>query len=79
MAGVKSHQVGMPCWVELSSTDEKGAFKFYSALFGWKDNPISMAPGMFYHMQQLRGLDAAALYQQMPEEKAQGIPSHWRI
>jgi len=69
----------MPCWVELSSTDEKGAFKFYSALFGWKDNPISMAPGMFYHMQQLRGLDAAALYQQMPEEKAQGIPSHWRI
>ena len=25
MAEVKSHQQGMPCWVELSTTDEKGA------------------------------------------------------
>ncbi|MDA1188889.1 MAG: VOC family protein [Chloroflexi bacterium] len=34
--------------------------------------------GMFYHMQQIRELDVAALYQQMPDEKEMGLPSHWR-
>jgi predicted enzyme related to lactoylglutathione lyase len=29
-------------------------------------------------MQQIRGLNVGALSQQQPQEKAQGIPSHWR-
>lgn len=79
MAEVKSHQQGMPCWAELSTTDEKGALKFYSALFGWKDKPEPMGPGQYYHMQQIRGLNVSALSQQQPEEKAHGVPSHWRM
>jgi len=78
MAEVKSHPQGMPSWVELSTTDEKGALAFYSGLFGWKDDPQPMGPGSFYHMQQIRKLEVCAIAQQSPEEKAQHVPTHWR-
>ncbi|MBI4338277.1 MAG: VOC family protein [Chloroflexi bacterium] len=77
MAEVTKHLQGMPCWVELATTDEKAALRFYSALFGWKDNPQPMGPGSFCHMQQVRGLEAAAIYQQGEEEKKQRVPPHW--
>lgn len=32
---------------------------------------------MYYHMQKLNGLEAAAIYQQGEEEKGQGVPPHW--
>ena len=77
-AEVKSHPQGTPCWAELSTTDEKGALAFYGGLFGWKDDPQPMGPGQFYHMQQVRGLVASAIAQQVPEEKAHKVPTHWR-
>ena len=61
MPEVRSHKQGMPSWVELATTDEQAAMKFYSALFGWKYNPQPMGPGAFYHMQQLKGLDVGAI------------------
>lgn len=79
MPEVSSHPPGMLCWVELSTPDERAALRFYSGLFGWTDNPQPMGPGYFYHIQQVRGLDAAALYQQSQEEKQQGIPPHWTL
>ena len=79
MPEITSYPQGAPSWTELSTTDEAGALKFYSTLLGWKDDPQAMGPDMgFYHMQRLNGLEVAALYEQGPEEKAQGIPSHWR-
>jgi len=77
MPEVSAHKPGMPSWVDLSTSDEKAAIRFYSALFGWKDNPQPMGPNSFYHMQQIRGLDVAAIYQQGDQEKAQGVPTHW--
>ena len=73
-----SHPQGTPSWAELSTTDDQGALAFYGALFGWVDEPNEMGPGMYYHMQKLNSLEVAALYQQGDEEKAQGVPPHWK-
>ncbi len=78
MPEVKKHPQGEPCWVELATSDEKGALKFYSGLFGWKDDARPMGPGMFYHMQQLKGQNAAALYQIGPNDPP-GTPPHWGV
>ena len=73
-----SHIQGIPSWVELSTTDDQAALAFYGALFGWVDDPQEMGPGMYYHMQKLRGLEVAAMYQQGDEEQQQGVPPHWK-
>ncbi|MBI2957223.1 MAG: VOC family protein [Chloroflexi bacterium] len=78
MPEVKKYAPGSPSWVELATTDEKGALAFYRALFSWKDSPQPMGEGRFYHIQQIRGLDAAALYEQSPEEK-KSMPAHWTV
>ncbi len=79
MPEVKEHTPGMLSWANLSTTDEKGALKFYSGLFGWKDDPRPMGPGQTYHMQNLKGRSAAALMQQMEDEAAMKLPSHWTV
>ena len=77
MPEVKTHPQGEPCWAELATSDEKGALKFYSALFGWEDDAQPMGPGMTYHIQKLGKLTAAAIMQMGPQEK--GMPPHWRV
>ena len=74
-----SHIQGTPSWAELTTSDYQGALTFYSALFGWEDEANEMSPGMYYHMQKLRGLEVAALYQQGVEEKQQGVPPYWKV
>ncbi len=74
-----SHSPGAPSWAELDTTDEQGALSFYSALFGWADDPQEMVPGWFYHMQRLNGLEAASIYRQSEEERSQNVPPHWNI
>jgi predicted enzyme related to lactoylglutathione lyase len=74
-----SHIQGTPSWAELFTPDDQGALTFYSALFGWEDEANKMGPGMYYHMQKLKGLEVAALYQQGDEEKQQGVPPHWKV
>ena len=77
MPEVIAHAPGTPSWVELDTTDEIGALSFYSALFGWEDDPQEITPGWFYHMQKLNGLPACSMYRQSEEELAQNVPSHW--
>jgi predicted enzyme related to lactoylglutathione lyase len=79
MPEVTSHAPGAPSWAELSTTDEAGALSFYSALFGWEDDPQEMGPGSYYHMQKVNGLEAAAIYKQSEEEQNLGIPPHWNV
>lgn len=79
MPEIKKYEQGWPSWVELVTTDEKGALKFYGAMFGWKDRPSPMGPGQFYHMQQLNGLDTAGIAGLNPEDRKRGTPSHWRV
>jgi predicted enzyme related to lactoylglutathione lyase len=76
---VGEHTPGTFCWVELGTTDQQAAKKFYSEIFGWSANDVPMGPDSFYSMMQLRGKDAAALYQLDREKLAQGIPPHWML
>jgi len=74
---VSKHDPGMFCWVELSTTDQAAAKKFYSELFGWTINDVPMGPDSFYTMLQLNGREVAALYQMSAEQAQQGVPSNW--
>ncbi len=68
---------GTFCWVELGTSSGEAAKNFYTQLFGWTyiDNP--MGPDGVYTILQVNGKDVAALYELMPDVKAQGIPPHW--
>ena len=79
MPEVTAHAPGAPSWAELSTTDEAGALAFYSALFGWADDPQEMGPDWYYHVQKLNGLEAASIYGQGEEERSQNVPPHWNI
>ncbi len=77
MPEITSYAPGTPSWVDLSTTDEKGALAFYGALFKWEDDPQEIGPDSFYHIQKLNGLDVGGISQQMEEERSQGVPPHW--
>ena len=51
--------------------------EFYSAIFGWVDDPQPIYENWSYHMQKLNGLEAAAIYQQQAEELKLCVPPHW--
>jgi predicted enzyme related to lactoylglutathione lyase len=68
---------GTFCWIELGTSDNEAAKKFYTELFGWTfvDNP--MGPDMVYTMLKKDEKDVGGLYKLMPDMRAQGIPPHW--
>jgi predicted enzyme related to lactoylglutathione lyase len=79
MANIDQHKPGSFCWIELSTTDQNAAKKFYSSLFGWavKDEP--MGPDSVYTMFQLGARDAGAACTLWPEQRAAGVPPHWML
>ena len=79
MPEVTSHAHGSPSWADLSTTDEAAALSFYSALFGWADEPQEMGPDSYYHMQKVNGRYACAIYRQGEQERSQNVPSHWNV
>ncbi len=68
---------GTFCWIELATSDNEAAKKFYTELFGWTfmDNP--MGPDMVYTMLRKNDQEVGALFKMMPEMSAMGIPPHW--
>jgi uncharacterized protein len=79
MTHVDSHPPGTFCWIELATTDQSAAKKFYSALFGWEPNDAPVGPDEFYTTFQLEGRSAAAGFTIRPDERAKGIPPHWGV
>jgi len=79
MINIDQYKPGSFCWVELATTDQAAAKKFYSALFGWEPDDMPMGPNGFYTFFKLHGRDAAAGYTLMKEQLAQGVPPHWGI
>lgn len=61
-------------WPEVSTTDAAKSVAFYTALFGWTDQPV-MEGG--YHILQAGGKDAAGLYELMPDQTARGVRPRW--
>jgi predicted enzyme related to lactoylglutathione lyase len=68
---------GTFCWVELGTSDSAAGKKFYTELFGWSFDDHSMGPGMVYTMLKQGDKEVGAMYELMPEMRAQGIPPHW--
>jgi predicted enzyme related to lactoylglutathione lyase len=77
MATTTQHAPGTFCWPELATTDQNGAKKFYSALFGWTPKDTDMGNGEFYTIFTLNGRDVAATYTMRSEQRSQGIPPNW--
>jgi predicted enzyme related to lactoylglutathione lyase len=76
MTEMTSYEPGVPCWVDLSTTDLPGAVSFYSRLFGWDAEDMGEQAG-HYSMLRLRDLDAAAAAPQMPGQE--GRPPAWNV
>jgi predicted enzyme related to lactoylglutathione lyase len=79
MANVETHVPGSFCWIELGTTDQSAAKKFYGSLFGWKADDSPMGPNEFYTMFSLEGRFTGACYTLKPEMRAQGVPTHWLL
>ena len=79
MPHVDKHPAGDFCWLELATTDQNAAKRFYGALFGWNSNDSPVGPNDFYTIFRVDGRDAAAAFTMRPEELAQGIPTHWQL
>lgn len=60
-------------WLELVTSDEEGALRFYTQLFGWTDDPHDMGDGSQYHMLQKNGRHVGALY------KRDDMPPAWNV
>jgi len=65
--------------MELGTTDQDAAKKFYMDLFGWTVFDAPMGPGEFYSMFKLDGKDSAAAYTLRPEQRSMGVPPHWML
>jgi uncharacterized protein len=79
MTNVVKQPAGSFCWIELHTTDQPAAKKFYESLFGWNADDMPMGPNDFYTIFKLQGREAAAGCTLRPEERSQGVPAHWLI
>ena len=77
MQEVPDYKPGTFCWVELGTTDSTAAKNFYTQLFGWEYEDHPMGPDGVYTMLKLDNKDVGALFELMPDMRAQGVPPNW--
>jgi predicted enzyme related to lactoylglutathione lyase len=73
-----SYAPGTFCWVDLTTTDQATAKRFYGELLGWEadDRPVGDG-GHFYSMMQVGGLSVAAIAPQPDQQREAGVPPAW--
>ena len=71
-----SYSAGTPCWVDLSTTDQEAAARFYGAVLGWT---VREQPGGMYAFFEHDGEVAAGLAALTPEQAAAGMPPSWSM
>jgi uncharacterized protein len=64
-------------WTDLTTTDQEGAKRFYSELFGWVADDQPMGEGMVYSLMKLDGRDVAAISPQPEQQRDAGVPPVW--
>lgn len=79
MRNIDKHAAGSFCWIELHTSDQNAAKKFYSDLFAWNIHDNPMGPGQVYTEFKLQGRETAAACTMRPDETSQGIPPYWMI
>ena len=76
MTNIDKYPTDSFCWLELATTDQDAAKKFYTNLFGWAPADMPMGPGEVYTMFKLGDRDAGtAAYTLRNEQK--GMPPNW--
>src|SRR5262249_10647765 len=68
-----SYQPGVPCWVDLITTDVAAANRFYAEVFGWEIEDQGEEYG-HYSLARLRGMRVAGV---SPMPPGQTMPSAW--
>lgn len=66
-------------WLELATTDQKAATRFYSELFGWKAEDRPMGPDLIYTILRSGGQDVAGAYGLMKDQLENKVPPHWML
>ncbi len=77
MPNVDTHAPGSFCWIELATTDQNAAKRFYEALFGWSSVDSPMGPDEVYTTFTLAGRKAGAAYTVRPEHR--GMSPNWMV
>lgn len=77
MQVVTRYPDGVFSWVDLGTTDTKGAKYYYNSLFGWSFLDLPTDSGTVYSMAQIEGKNVAGLGPMGPDMEAQGIPPYW--
>src|SRR4051812_20547102 len=73
MSQRSGYEPGVPCWVDLSSTDVEASVRFYDDVFGWQaemiDDPAAGGYGQFtYDGEKVAGVGPVM---------GEGMPSTW--
>jgi predicted enzyme related to lactoylglutathione lyase len=77
MAERSAYEPGTFSWVDLPTTEQDGAKRFYAAVFGWEYDDQPVMEGVVYSMATLGGLPVAAI-SPMPEMlRSAGAPPAW--
>jgi uncharacterized protein len=77
MANIEKHEAGSFCWMDLATTDQAAAKKFYGGLFGWAAKDSPMGENQFYTMFSLDGREVGAGYTLAEHQRAMGMGTHW--
>ena len=76
MSEKTSYEPGVPCWVDLSTTDLPGALSFYRRLFGWDAEDMGEQAG---HYTMLRLAGSRRRRGRTPDAGAGGPPPAWNV
>lgn len=77
MEPIQSHPHGAFSWLDLNTTNVRGAKEFYNGLFGWTFEDMPTGTGPDYTMFHLDGLNVAAANPMVAEQQQQGVPPYW--
>jgi predicted enzyme related to lactoylglutathione lyase len=78
MTNIDKYPTSSFCWLELATTHQTAANKFYTNLFGWSQADMPMGPGEVYTMFKIGDRDAGTAAYTLRNEQ-QGMPPHWSI
>jgi predicted enzyme related to lactoylglutathione lyase len=70
------YQQGTPCWVDLQTSDQEAAKRFYASMLGWSYDDRPMPQGGVYSMALLKGETVAAIAA-IPPGAPEGMSPMW--
>ena len=74
MATRTSYEPGTFSWVDLQTSDQEAAKRFYADLFGWEFEDMPVGEGAIYSMASVDGQRVGAVAGRQPGDPS---PPHW--